>query len=150
MKNLIKVVECAIEHQNNFLIIKRPEGVHAGGLLSFPGGKVEQIDMQNQWDVLREAVKREIFEEVGLQIQDYLSYVMSNYFVDSHGNHVIDTIFYCKIDKTELKISTSDREVAEYYWLSESQINQAKDAPSWLKQYIYHIQEQKSQKQISA
>lgn len=45
-KHYLKVVEVAIEHDSKFLIIKRPEGSHAGGLLSFPGGKVKEIDEQ--------------------------------------------------------------------------------------------------------
>lgn len=67
VKHYLKVVEVAIEHDSKFLIIKRPEGKHAGGLLSFPGGKVEEIDEQNEWDILRLAAKREIYEEVGLE-----------------------------------------------------------------------------------
>ena len=43
MKLYLNIVEVAIEHDEKFLIIKRPEGKHAGGLLAFPGGKVEEI-----------------------------------------------------------------------------------------------------------
>jgi hypothetical protein len=39
-KTYLKVVECAIEHDSKFLVIKRPQGVHAGGMLAFPGGKL--------------------------------------------------------------------------------------------------------------
>ena len=70
------------------------------GLLAFPGGKVEEIDEQNEWDILRFAAKREILEEVGLDLNDELKYITNNYFVDSHGAHVIDSIFHCKIKKT--------------------------------------------------
>lgn len=31
-----------------FLIIKRPEDKHAGGVLAFPGGKDEEIGEQNE------------------------------------------------------------------------------------------------------
>ena len=41
MHNYIVATECAIEHDGKFLIIKRPATGHAGGLLSFPGGKFE-------------------------------------------------------------------------------------------------------------
>jgi 8-oxo-dGTP pyrophosphatase MutT (NUDIX family) len=139
MKLYLKVVEVAIEHDNKFLIIKRPEGTHAGGLLSFPGGKVEEIDEQNEWDILRLAAKREILEEVGLDLKDYLKYIISNYFVDSIGAHVIDTIFHCKIEKTDLSISASAREVPEYYWLTAEEINKANNAPEWLKKYVQYI-----------
>ncbi len=139
MKFYLKVVEVAIEHDEKFLIIKRPEGKHAGGLLSFPGGKVEEIDEHNEWDILRLAAKREILEEVGLDLKDELKYIISNYFVDSNGAHVIDTIFHCKIEKTDLAINASAREVPEYYWLTEEEINQAHNAPEWLKKYVQYI-----------
>ena len=118
MKLYLNVVEVAIEHDEKFLIIKRPEGKHAGGLLSFPGGKVEEIDEQNEWDILRFTAKRKILEEVGLDLKDDLRYIISNYFVDSIGAHVIDTIFHlfhCKIDKIDLTVNVSAREVPEYY-----------------------------------
>jgi len=139
MKLYLKVVEVAIEHDEKFLIIKRPEGKHAGGLLAFPGGKVEEIDEQNEWDILRLAAKREILEEVGLDLKDDLRYIISNYFVGSIGAHVIDTIFHCKIEKTDLAINASAREVPEYYWLTEEEINQAHNAPEWLKKYVQYI-----------
>ena len=143
MKLYLKVVEVAIEHDEKFLIIKRPEGKHAGGLLAFPGGKVEEIDEQNEWDILRFAAKREIFEEVGLDLKDNLQYITNNYFVDGNGAHVIDTIFHCKIEKTDLIINASPREVPEYYWLTEEEINNAPNAPSWLKKSVQYIKQNK-------
>jgi 8-oxo-dGTP pyrophosphatase MutT (NUDIX family) len=139
MKIYLNVVEVAIEHKKKFLIIKRPEGKHAGGLLSFPGGKVEEIDEQNEGDILRLAAKREILEEVGLDLKDELRYIISNYFVDSIGAHVIDTIFHCKIEKTDLMVNASAREVPEYYWLTEEEIYNAHNAPHWLKNYVQQI-----------
>ncbi len=41
MKNCINVVECAIEKDDKYLVIRRPNNAHVGGFLSFPGGKVE-------------------------------------------------------------------------------------------------------------
>lgn len=141
MKLYLNIVEVAIEHDEKFLIIKRPEGKHAGGLLAFPGGKVEEIDEQNEWDILRFAAKREILEEVGLDLKDDLKYITNNYFVGSSNvvAHVIDTIFHCKIEKTDLKVNASAREVPEYYWLTEEEINQAHNAPEWLKKSVQYI-----------
>lgn len=142
MKHYLKVVECAIEHDDKFLIIKRPEGKHAGGLLSFPGGKVEEGDEQDESDILRSAARREILEEVGLDLKDDLTYITSHYFVGSNGAHVIDTLFHCQIKKTDLNISASHREVADYYWLTENEIIQAKNAPQWLKSQVSSIRSQ--------
>ena len=141
MKLYLNVVKVAIEHDEKFLIIKSPEGKHAGGLLAFPGGKVEEIDEQNEWNILRFAAKRQVLEEVGLDLQDELKYIISNYFVDSIGAHVIDTIFHCKIEKTDLTINASAREVQQYYWLTEEEINQANNAPAWLKKYVQYIRQ---------
>lgn len=70
MKGFIVATECAIEYQNKFLIIKRPQGVHAEGLLAFPGGKFELSDRESAGDVVKQAIKREVFEEVGLRLID--------------------------------------------------------------------------------
>jgi 8-oxo-dGTP diphosphatase len=143
MKLYLNIVEVAIEHDEKFLIIKRPEGKHAGGLLAFPGGKVEEIDEQNEWDILRLAAKREVLEEVGLDLKDDLKYITNNYFVGSSNvaAHVIDTIFHCKIEKTDLTINSSAREVPEYYWLTAEEINNASNAPAWLKKSVQYIRQ---------
>ena len=142
MKKYVKVVECAIEHDGKFLIIKRPSGVHAGGLLAFPGGKVEGVDEKAGYDILRSAVKREVFEEVGLKLQDDLNYVVSNFFVDSFGTHVIDTVFHCKIVKTKIEISASKSEVASYSWMTREEVDQAENGSPWMKKYFEYIDSQ--------
>lgn len=78
MHNYIVATECAIEYEGKFLIIERPKGGHAGGLLSFPGGKLETNDANNSDDVAKSAVRREIFEEVGLDLVDPINYVRTN------------------------------------------------------------------------
>jgi 8-oxo-dGTP pyrophosphatase MutT (NUDIX family) len=140
MKQYLIVVECAIEHEGKFLIIKRPQGKHAGGQFSFPGGKVEEQDEAENFDILRSAVKREIFEEVGLKLIDPINYITSSYFASSSGVQIIDNIFYCKLEQTAPKINASEREVAEYYWLSVDEINAAENSPDWLKKYIEIIE----------
>lgn len=143
MKKYLVVVECAIEHDGKFLIIKRPEGKHAAGLLSFPGGKFDPEDEVSEWNVLRLAAKREIFEEVGLTLLDPLQYVTSNYFIDSDGIPVIDSIFYCSLNKTTANVIASQREVPEYYWMAPEEINSAENSPAWLKKYVELILEHK-------
>jgi len=138
------VVECAIEYNGKFLIIRRPEGVHAGGLLAFPGGNVDYHDGQNQEDliandILARAAKREVLEEVGLDLIDPIKFVRSSYFNDKYGKHVIDAIYYCKIEKTPLTIKASAREVPEYFWMTPQEIEAHEKSPPWLKHYIMDI-----------
>jgi 8-oxo-dGTP pyrophosphatase MutT (NUDIX family) len=131
-KNYLNVVECAIEYDGRFLIIQRPSGVHAGGLLSFPGGKVEEQDETDAFDMLRSAAKREILEEVGLKLMEPLRYVTSTYFTGSNGSNVINTIFHC-ILKTNPQVNPSAREVEEVFWMTLAEINMANNSPVWLK-----------------
>lgn len=58
----IHVAVGVIHRQGKVLIARRPDHVHQGGLLEFPGGKVE-ID-----ETVQQALVREIREETGLRI----------------------------------------------------------------------------------
>ncbi len=53
MKPCTVITECAIEHNNKFLIITRPSGSHGQGLLSFPGDNIEISDTKNTSDVIK-------------------------------------------------------------------------------------------------
>lgn len=140
MSHFLSIVECAIEHEGRYLIIKRPDGVHAGGLLAFPGGKVDYEDGDDNQDVLLRAALREVKEEVGLDLIDPVHYAASSYFNDSHGEHVLDIIFYCRLDQTTIDVIPSEKEVPEYFWLTADEINAHPLAPEWLKRYLSIIE----------
>lgn len=135
MKHYLVIVECAIECNGKFLIIQRPEGNHAGGLLSFAGGKVEEQDEANGFDMLRCAVKREILEELGLSLTGQIDYITSEYFVDSSGICVINNLFYYKYDVMP-HVKPCPREVPRYAWMSKEEICSADNSPEWLKTLI--------------
>lgn len=138
MDKFLVVVECAIEFKGKFLFIKRPKGVHAEGLLAFPGGKVELDDGKKNGDVLIQAIKREVLEEVGVNLIDPIQFLTSSLFKDLHNTQVLDVIFYCNI-KNSTEIKPSLREVPEYYWLTISEVLDHKDTPVWLKTYISYL-----------
>ncbi|MBN2478881.1 MAG: NUDIX domain-containing protein [Parachlamydiales bacterium] len=143
MQKFVVVVECAIEFNGKILFIKRPNGVHAGGLLSFPGGKVESNDGGRNINILVNAVKREILEEVGLDLIDPVRFITSSYFIDSNNVHVLDTVFYCNIENSNIEIKPSAREVPEYFWLTADQALIHDNAADWLKHYISCIEREK-------
>ncbi|MBS0649082.1 MAG: NUDIX domain-containing protein [Verrucomicrobia bacterium] len=140
MDLFIANVECAIEHDGKYLIIRRPAGVHAAGLLAFPGGKVEYKDGRENAQVLFEAAKREVLEEVGLRLLDPLHYVSSRYFIAPPDNHVLDTILYCKLERTIVQVIPSPKEVPAYFWLTSEEIQQHPAAPPWLKKDLLDIE----------
>jgi 8-oxo-dGTP diphosphatase len=67
------VVAVIINHEQQILIAKRPEGKHLSGLWEFPGGKVEAGETATQ------ALAREVKEEVGLVIDNPESLVKVDY-----------------------------------------------------------------------
>ena len=136
MEKFLVVVECAIEHDGKFLIIKRPLGVHAGGLLAFPGGKVEYKDGGEKKDILVEAIKREVFEEVGLKLIDPIHFVTSSYFIDSFQEQVLEVFFHCKIKKSRMDVKPALREVPEHYWLTLKEIAAHKNTPFWVMHFL--------------
>ena len=141
MEKFLVIVECAIEFEGKFLFIKRPKSVHAEGLLAFPGGKVEHADGDENRDILVQAIKREVLEEVNLDLVDPIHSLTSSYFIDSHHAHVLDVIFHCKIDNTSVEIKTSEREVPEYFWLTLGEVLNHENAPVWLKHYVSFLNE---------
>ena len=62
VKKLIHVAVAVIVRDGRILIARRPEHVHQGGLLEFPGGKVEP------GETVQQALVREIAEETGLRV----------------------------------------------------------------------------------
>ena len=132
MKNYLNVVDCAIEFNQKYLVIERPQGRHAGGLLSFPGGKVDPQDEIENQDILVQAVKREILEEVGIKLIDPLKYITSNFFVGDNGRHVIRILFHCILTEQPI-LNVSNFEVKRAECMSYEEINQMPNAPAWFK-----------------
>jgi len=60
MKTQVIALVAAFNSDKELLLLKRPDGVHQGGLWSFPGGKVEDNEMP------LDAAVRELREETGL------------------------------------------------------------------------------------
>lgn len=132
---LTPIVETIIEYEDKFLLIKRPAGVHAGGFLAFPGGKVDAEDGLNEQDILITAAKREALEEVGVDILDPLHYATSSTF-EADGNLVLVAVFYTKLVKTSPVVTPSAREVPEYFWMTSQEVFKNADVPPWVKRYL--------------
>lgn len=139
--NYVVIVECALELNGRFLIIKRPDDKEAGGLLAFPGGKVELEDHNTDGsrNIILNAVKREIFEEVGIKLLDPIQYMVSNHFKSVNGSECLIMVFHCILNKAHPTVKPSAREVPEYYWLTSEEINQAHNSPLCLKDYLSYI-----------
>jgi 8-oxo-dGTP diphosphatase len=58
----IVVTAAVIEHENSFLVTRRPNGVHLAGSWEFPGGKIEPGESHAV------ALAREIVEELDTEV----------------------------------------------------------------------------------
>ncbi len=85
-KPTIKVVAALIfDSQNRVIITQRQEGSHLAGKWEFPGGRIENDETPEQ------ALKREIKEEIGLDIAVGQLYLQDTFEYDIKN---IDIAFY--------------------------------------------------------
>ncbi|MBU9710723.1 NUDIX domain-containing protein [Evansella tamaricis] len=135
-------VEGAIYKDDKWLIIERSKKEeHAGGLLSLVGGKVEQEG--NTSDILERTVKREISEEVDVNVKEKLKYVHSTSFVADSGENVVDIVFLCEYDSGKA-IAKSPDEVESINWMTAQQVYEHPNAPDYLKVSIKKAENVKS------
>lgn len=125
--------EGAIYKNEKWLLIRRSKKEeHAGGLLSLVGGKVEVDETSS--DILEATLKREIFEEVGIEVSN-LRYVNSSFFVTDSGLNVVDIVFQCEHHSGEAFAKCSD-EVDDVFWMSTQEILHNLEIPIYLKENI--------------
>lgn len=130
-------VEGAIFDGDRFLMIVRGhEEDHAAGLLAFVGGKVE--DTEPVEHVLEETLRREIIEEVGVEVGD-ITYGHSRHFTTKPNVYVVDIVFVCAYQSGEPRI-IDHGEVAEILWLTADEILAHPAAPAWVKADIQRVE----------
>ncbi|MBI1279512.1 MAG: NUDIX domain-containing protein [Anaerolineaceae bacterium] len=126
-------VEGAIVRNGYYLLVIRGSGEnHAAGMLSLVGGKVE--GKGNIANILEDTLRREIQEEIGVEISDTI-YVHSNAFMISEDKPVVNVVFLCRLDQGEPSIHDS-HEVAEIRWLTANEILTNPDTPDWTRDSI--------------
>lgn len=126
-------VEGAIYKGNKWLMAERSnKESHAAGTLAMVGGTLEtDTNMQN---ALEETLKREVLEEVGIEIEKEMQYIESKTFTSDNDQKVLDVVFLCK-HKRGKAVVRSD-EVESVLWLTTEEIMQHPKTPEWIKQSI--------------
>jgi 8-oxo-dGTP diphosphatase len=120
-------VEGAIFKDGRYLMIVRGEEEYAPGGLSFPGGKVEGAGGAD--GVLEETLRREIDEEVGLEVHDEMAYVRSSAFV-AEGHPVVDVVFLCRY-KSGTAFAADPGEIAAVRWMALSEAVAHPETAPW-------------------
>lgn len=127
-----------VKRADKYLIAKRSsQDPQAGGEWSVPSGKVE-IEVGD--NILENTLKREILEEVGVQIGDSVVLLGNSSFTRVSGHNVVSLTFLCEWQSGEARPLEDQEEVR---WMTLDEIMNFKDIPSYtlgrfnlLKEYI--------------
>ena len=92
------------------------------GWWSLPGGKVDRTEGGVQ-GILEKTLKREILEEVGLEIEDNPVLIYDTTFIRSSGHHVIEFCFLVHWKAGEARPLEDSAAVA---WVTTSQLENYK------------------------
>jgi 8-oxo-dGTP diphosphatase len=115
------------------MVVRGEQESHAPGALAFPGGKVENAGVMG--NVLEETLRREIEEEVGIQVHPDMVYLESNSFITDDGDPVVDVVFLCRYKSGEPIVGDPD-EVAAVRWMMADEILDRPETPPWMRQSI--------------
>lgn len=113
-KHLVAVTAIIKNQYNKILVVKRGANEIAyAGKWAYPGGKVEK------GETIMQALKREILEEVGIEIEDYKELLQDYTFVKPDGNNVVGLNFLVRAKNKEVKLS---EEFQDYKWVNLSEL----------------------------
>jgi 8-oxo-dGTP diphosphatase len=130
-------VEVAVLRDGRYLATTRGAGEDYGaGWVGFPGGKVDP-DLAAT-NVLEETARREVQEEVGLNLQSPIVYVESHTFGTAEMP-VLDVVMMALADEGETAISDPD-EVAEVEWLTFDEMLSHPGVQAWTRTSLGQVE----------
>ena len=138
---MIVNVMVAICDGPKYLVIRRGPGVsHLPGILDIPGGKAEFHETAD-W-LLEETARREIKEEVGLELGPELVYLTSAGFTVPAGTQVANIVFLAPYPGGIPSISQPE-EVAAISWQSYEELMASPAIKPWTRSYLQFAEVQR-------
>ncbi len=127
------IVNGVIVKDNKILLAQRSaKEKHVPGRWSPPGGKLEESG--TVWQALEKAVKREVLEETGIEVEDEMHLLVNNTFNHEEDDLlVISNVFLCKYKSGEPKPLEDTVAVA---WIGENEIDDYEFTHQNVKNYI--------------
>jgi mutator protein MutT len=97
------IVNVLVYKGNKILLSQRSlEEEHEPGKWTIPGGKIENDDSTDEiFNIVEDTIKREVMEEVGVEINDEVILISNNTFRRSNGQMVLALIFLAKYKSGE-------------------------------------------------
>jgi 8-oxo-dGTP pyrophosphatase MutT (NUDIX family) len=128
MKYIVNVEGVILKEGKYLMIVRGEDEEQAPGTLATVGGKVEEPGTSEA--VLEETLRREIREEVGIEVFPRMLYLGSGTFVTDDGEPVTNVIFLCGY-KSGVPTSRSSGEVGDIQWMTKDEIFSYPDVPAW-------------------
>lgn len=117
--------EAWVKKGDKYLLAKRhSEDDQAAGKWAVPGGK---IDLELEDNIVENSIKREVREEVGVEVEN-CQFLASSSFVRSSGHHVVALSFLVDYKSGEAKPLEDQEEVR---WVTIEELEKLID-PKWI------------------
>ena len=119
-----ETVKALIQYKNKFLVVEKEDFI--GGKYEVPGGR----KLPGESDEI--ALKREVREEVGLEIK--IIRLLNRWSLDLPGKdmHLEGKTYLCDSFFDDVKLS---KEHTSYFWVSKYKLKEL-DIPFWLKEAV--------------
>jgi 8-oxo-dGTP diphosphatase len=105
--------------QDQVLIAKRASNDdHEPGMWTTPGGTLESTG--EAFSIIEKTLKREIMEEVGIEIDDDLRLIANNTFMKSNGSSVLAIMFLCHYKSGTARPLDETEELA---WVTKAELD---------------------------
>lgn len=111
-------VEAAVVRDGRYLMIVRGDAVPFSGILAFPGGKMELTGQAPM--ALEETARREVREEVDVEIDDKMAYVEGHVFTPG-ALPVLGVVMLCRHRSGEGR-AAAPGEVAAVAWMTAEEV----------------------------
>lgn len=142
-KGMVVNVEVAVLRDSRYLAIVRGEREEYGaGWLGFPGGTVDEgAPLQ---DAIEETARREVFEEVGITLDDPVVYVESHTF-DAAGTLVLDIVVLARSGTGEPWPKAVD-EVASVAWMTADALGSDPRTQAWTRKSLNLVEVRRTER----
>jgi 8-oxo-dGTP pyrophosphatase MutT (NUDIX family) len=138
---IVNIDAAILGPDGRYLMIVRGAGEsHAPGALALPGGKVERAGVVR--DIFEDTLRREIQEEVGVEVRPPFVYVESGAFIADDGDPVVDVLFLCRYASGE-PVVTDEAEIAAVRWMAPEDILRHPQAPDWTQHSIELVEKKR-------
>ena len=127
------VTVCVLIHRGNsvLLVVRAPGVEYAPNMIGMIGGHVAVTEPE--FAVLEAAARREVAEEVGLDLSDLpLTYLESEFFITPDGERQITVTFTAVAPPGEEPSVSAPEELAEVGWWTLNDLEADPRCPPWL------------------